>query len=80
MITKMVKIKWLDSNIYNEQGSINDDLKIATIESVGYLLKENEDSIAIARDLIGDDSRGTLVIPKVCILERYDIIKDTKRV
>ena len=67
---KIIKIKWRDSSIYNAQGDNNYPFEVSIFESVGFLLKENEDSIVIARDIIRDESRGVLIIPKENILSK----------
>lgn len=58
------KITWRDSSILNEQGSNDCEFEVSIIESVGFLLKEDSNRIVITRDLIDDDSRGVLIIPK----------------
>lgn len=61
-------ITWIDSNIFPEQQSIDGEFETAKIISVGFLVKEDDDCIVIASDLIGKDIRRVLIIPKINVL------------
>ncbi len=54
--------------MYNAQGESDYPFEVSIFTSVGFLLKENEDSFVITRDIIGNDVRGALVIPKENII------------
>ena len=73
MSMKIIKITWRDSAIYNSQGDADYPYQVSVFESVGFLLKENKDSTVIARDMIRDESRGVLIIPKENILTKVFI-------
>lgn len=62
------KIKWRDSRIYSYQEPLK-DFTFCEIESVGYVIQEDKTKIVLARDLIDDDFRGIIVIPKENIIK-----------
>lgn len=67
---KVLKIIWRDSSMYHVQGDSNYPFEVSVFESVGFLLKENKDSFVIARDIIGDESRSVIIIPKENIISK----------
>lgn len=75
----VAKITYYDINAYNSQHAITDALPVATVETVGFLFREDKTCIWIAREIFTDpkanswdglDVRGTLVIPKATIVRR----------
>lgn len=67
-LKKIKKIRWVDSNHSPHQMSEDELLEPVEIISVGFLVKETKDYVVLARELIEDDYRGVIAIPKVCIL------------
>uniref|UniRef100_A0A6M3JJJ6 Putative structural protein n=1 Tax=viral metagenome TaxID=1070528 RepID=A0A6M3JJJ6_9ZZZZ len=65
---RIVKVKWVDSNIIHGWQSNIDDCDVALSDEVGFLVKENEETIILAR---GVSQYGLLnspmAIPKGCI-------------
>lgn len=70
---KMAIVKWVDSTYYRIDDTLVQDFpsmsKPRTLISVGILLYEDEDFIAICQDVeaTGSGSRLVLSIPKVCV-------------
>ena len=69
---RIVKVKWRDSNCQWSQHEKDFDLKVEVLESVGWLLRENDDHVAICQDILiameTNDVRGQTVIPKENVL------------
>ena len=63
---KIIEIEYTDSNIINEQTS--EIVKPEIIQAVGYLIKDGQDYITIAREVIKNEYRGQLSIPRVAII------------
>ena len=63
----LLSIVWIDSSIENEQHDLRKPFKVAVIESVGFCVTDCGEFIAITRDWMGDDARGTLIIPHKCV-------------
>ena len=63
-----IEIIWRDSNIYLTQCNIDDNFKYETISSLGYLIQEDDEQITIAGDILGEDARRIIVIPKENII------------
>lgn len=63
MKTKIVK--YIDSNIINEQ--TNEIVKPVIITAVGFVIEETDNYITIAREIIDNEYRGQVSIPKVAI-------------
>lgn len=62
---KIKKIKYLDSNIIEEQTS---EVAIPVkITAIGFIVKETENYITLAREQVGDEWRGQISIPKKSI-------------
>lgn len=74
---KIVKISWTDSNRYMYQMELDEEVTTTTIETVGWLVSEDEDQVVLAQDIIEDDIRGVIVIPKVCIVETRELISQS---
>lgn len=69
----VIYIKYIDSAVYNQEDRIDRDYKPIEFEAVGFLLKEDEVAVVLAREVRHDtehNARAVLVIPKVAILER----------
>lgn len=65
---KSKTIKWRDSNIYLTQCGRDDDFKTAIITSIGFVIQEDKKQIVLAGDLVGEDVRRVIVIPKENII------------
>lgn len=65
---KIQKIKWRDSRMYITQTDRDTDYQPCIIESIGYVVENTKDHITLAGDLVDDDYRRVLVIPKENIL------------
>ena len=65
---KVKTVKWRDSNIYLTQCGRDDDFKTAIITSIGYVVGEDKHQIVLAGDLVGEDVRRAIVIPKENII------------
>ncbi len=63
---KHKKIKYIDSNLINDQTDFIAKPEIIT--SIGFVIKETDDYITITREIVGEEYRGQLSIPKVAIL------------
>ena len=65
---KKVQVEWVDSNILHGCQSDLDNCDVALTEEIGYLIKEDDDKIILAR---GISSQGfynsPMAIPKGCI-------------
>ena len=70
-------IRYLDSCLRNDEFSVNHNFKPVMFEAVGFLIKEDAESVSLARELNEIDkeknARGTITIPKVVIKERYTL-------
>ena len=60
-------IKYIDSNLIDEQTF--EVAKPLVVTATGFVVEETDDFITLARELIGDDYRGQVAIPKVAIKE-----------
>ena len=62
-------VKWLESSLQNGQVDATDFPEPVVIVSVGFVVKETEDHIVLARDDIGHDGdfRGLCAIPKLAV-------------
>lgn len=66
---QITKIQWRDSRMYITQCSREEDFDNAKIESIGYLVKETETNYVLAGDLIEDELRRVIVIPKENVIQ-----------
>jgi hypothetical protein len=66
---KIYQITWRDSSMYHTQGDNNYPFEVSIFTSIGFLLQDNKDNIVIARDIIRDESRSVIIIPKENILK-----------
>ena len=60
------KVKYIDSNLINDQTDFIAKPEIIT--AVGFVVEETDEYITIARELVGNEYRGQLSIPKVAII------------
>lgn len=63
------KVKWRDSRMYITQTTKDENWSVCEIESVGFLIKETKDYIVLAGDILEEDIRRTIVIPKENIIK-----------
>lgn len=61
-----MKVSYIDSNIIEEQ--TNQVAEPVKITAIGFLVKETNEYITIAREKIGDEWRGQVSIPKKAII------------
>ena len=64
---KIKRIKYLDSNI--DSGQTNEILEPVVIEAIGFVIKETNEYITLAMEIIEKEYRGQLSIPKIAILK-----------
>lgn len=65
---KIRKVKWRDSRMYINQIEKESTFEIAILTSVGFVIKDTKDFLVLAGDLLEDDIRRTIVIPKENII------------
>ena len=66
---EVVKINWRDSNLYITQCNVDDDFEVALLTSIGELVKETDDYLVLAGDVLKDgEIRRVIVIPKENII------------
>lgn len=75
MKNKIVLIEWVDSYSVYEQWDFLKDLKepeIIKCKSVGFIIKETDESILIMPHISGDNEagKGGICIPKLAIIKR----------
>lgn len=64
LIGDLVEIRWRDSNMYLTQCNVDDDFTVATMLSIGQLVKVMDDAIVLAGDILDDgEIRRVIVIP-----------------
>lgn len=65
MVGKIIAVDWRDSNLFITQCSIDDNLDISVITSIGKLISVDINKIVIAGDIIQDsqDIRRVISIP-----------------
>lgn len=63
---KIKTIKYIDSNLIDSQ--TDEIAEPVVINATGYVIKETDEYIVLARELIEDNYRGQVAIPKVAIL------------
>lgn len=64
----IVCVKWRDSCIRDEQDAEGNVPPVSVIHSVGFLVREKKRSISLTRDFMHGDIRGTITIPRECIV------------
>ena len=63
-------VRWIDSCYLEGQGDESEFPKPSILTSVGFVVRETDDHIVLARDNCGHDGeyRGLIAIPKIAIL------------
>lgn len=75
---KVIYVKWRDASQHMTDTPVN-DIQLLELEEVAFLHKEDEEKLVLSMesDQVDEDLRLWLAIPKVNIVERYDIsLKD----
>jgi len=65
---KVKVIKWRDSQMHITQEPQDTRWEVAIITSVGFVIADDAEKIVLAGDLLGDDARRVIVIPKENII------------
>lgn len=68
---KIKRVKYTDSNLIEEQTEVI--AEPVDIEACGFLVKETDSMITLARECIGDEFRGQISIPKSTIIKVYEL-------
>ena len=71
---KIKKVKWRDSKLYITQVG-DEDFTPCIIESVGFVLEEDKNKIVLVGDLVDDEYRRVIVIPRENILNPKKKVK-----
>ena len=66
---KIKTIKWRDSKMYIYQEPTDTDWSVCEITSIGFVLEEDKEKIVLAGDIVGDEVRRVIVIPKENIIK-----------
>lgn len=66
----MKEITWRDSRLHITQEVKDTDWNICVIKSVGYVVAEDKFKIVLAGDLVDEDVRRAIVIPKENIIRQ----------
>jgi hypothetical protein len=79
MKVKMVRVRWTDSCIYHDAQRLDADFHVAIMESVGFVLRDTNEYLALAGELMTDGTenamgRRVIVIPK----ENIRVCKELK--
>ena len=83
MTSKIVYLRWLDSALVPEwTRDPGEDTGLAEIETIGYLILEDEQHVQIAQSIFDDYKYSAIQsIPKSVILERQELkVKKSKKV
>lgn len=74
---KVVCLEWMDSEAqggWQKIDSINDDVKCCEIITIGFLVKENSETLVVTTSVSSNGgAMDCLYIPKVAVVERLDI-------
>lgn len=74
---KITRIEYIDPSVYDRENDSHYDFVPAIFHTVGFVLKEDKQTVVIAREMRNDENeeraRGVLVIPKVTILKRQEV-------
>lgn len=67
-------VRWIDSSLQNGQVDASDFPKPFVITSVGFVVRETDEYLVLARDDMGHDGdfRGLCAIPKVAVIADED--------
>lgn len=68
---KKKTIVWRDSRRYLNQLSKEEKFEVCEIITIGFIVEEDKKKIVLAQDIIDNDYRGIIVIPKENILKSY---------
>ena len=78
---KIVRVKWRDSCILHDQQRIDADFDIAMMESIGFLLRQDDTKIVLAGEILENGhARRIIVIPKENIVMQAEITNGGKKV
>lgn len=69
---KNIIIKYKDSCIVAEQTA--EIAKIIIITAIGFLIKEDDEHIVLAQEIIDNEYRGQIAIPKCSIEEKLELL------
>ncbi|MGD9682613.1 MAG: hypothetical protein AB7W16_15605 [Candidatus Obscuribacterales bacterium] len=76
---KIVQVFWTDSQTPNVVGWMDQNEishEPSSIETVGYLIHEDDESVTIAASVSNDDLvQGVIVIPKAVITSSCDLVQ-----
>ena len=73
-MNKLVKITWVDSSNYNVGWHNDVDFKLVPIITIGLVIADTEEHLAISHSIGQDDSNyDVFVIPKGCIKEVVEL-------
>jgi len=85
MITerRTVYIRWVDSyGCTARWEELHNDYPVLTIETVGFVVHNDDNTIAVANSIAGEtpntpnQSNGVMTIPKICIVELKYLIDE----
>lgn len=62
-------VKWRDSRMYIHQEHRDEPWEVCVITSVGFVIEETKEHIVLAGDLLDEDVRRAIVIPKENIIK-----------
>jgi hypothetical protein len=66
---KVKTIRWRDSRMYITQTDSDTKYEPCIIKSIGFVIEETKSHITLAGDLVDDDYRRVIVIPKENIIK-----------
>lgn len=71
----LVRIRWVDAQSVDGWESLEDVLstEMAVCETAGFLIGETEAAYFVANSVNGTDAACTMMIPKVCVVEKTDL-------
>lgn len=64
------KIEWRDSRRYLYQMDSKESFSVCTVITVGHLIEEDKEQITLSQDLIDEEIRGVICIPKENIVSK----------
>ncbi len=68
---KIYHITWRDSRRYVYQlDQTKEDFSVCEIDTIGFFVEEDKEKIVLTQDLIDDEVRGVIVIPKENIIKK----------
>lgn len=70
---EILEIYWRDSKMFIEQCSDKENFSVCDICSVGFVIKKTNREIVLSGDLIEDEFRRVIVIPKENIVNIYKL-------